>query len=187
MRRINGILAAAVLIMFIVHGIFGALNMMNIAPLIAKVLSHTMLSLIAVHAVISVGLSVQSVRTAVRTKAPYFMMNRLFWARRISGVLIMTLVFFHMTAFGYTEGGVFRLVPFDLPRFILQMLFLLSVSVHVISNVKPVLGIDACRKRNQVEFNIRPAVGTRAVGDGGGRHKRLSEYDGRERQNRIPL
>ena len=67
MRRINGILAVAVLIMFIVHGIFGALNMMNIAPLIAKVLSHTMLTLIAVHAVISVGLSVQSVRSAVRT------------------------------------------------------------------------------------------------------------------------
>ena len=127
------------LIMFIVHGIFGALNMMNIAPLIVKVLSHTMLTLIAVHAVISLGLSVQSVRTAVRTKAPYFKMNRLFWARRISGVLIMALVFFHMTAFGKNEGGVFRLVPFDLSCFILQMLFLLSISVHIISNVKPVL------------------------------------------------
>ena len=139
MRRINGILAVAVLIMFIVHGVFGALNMMNIAPLIVKVLSYIMLTLIAVHAVISLGLSVRSVRSAVRTKAPYFKINRLFWARRISGVLIMVLVFFHMTAFGYTEGGVFRLVPFDLPRFILQMLFLFSVSLHVISNVKPVL------------------------------------------------
>lgn len=139
MRKINGILAVAVLMMFMIHGIFGALNMMNIAPLIVKVLSYTMLTLMAVHAVISVGLSVQSVRTAVRTKAPYFKNNRLFWARRISGVLIMALVFFHMTAFGTNEGGVFRLIPFDLPRFILQVLFLLSVAVHVISNVKPVL------------------------------------------------
>ena len=168
MRRINGILAVAVLIMFIVHGIFGALNMMNIAPLIAKVLSHTMLTLIAVHAVISVGLSVQSVRTAVRTKAPYFKMNRLFWARRISGVLIMTLVFFHMTAFGYTEGGVFRLVPFDLPRFILQMLFLLSVSVHVISNVKPVLitfGAKRLRpKTGDILFFVSAALLFMAIG-----------------------
>ena len=66
MRKINGIIAAVVLVMFVIHGVFGALNMMNIAPLIAKVLSHTMLTLIAVHAVISVGLSVQSVRSAVR-------------------------------------------------------------------------------------------------------------------------
>lgn len=139
MRKINGILAAAVLILFIVHGIFGALNMMDIAPLVVKVLSHTMLSLIAVHAVISIILSVQSVRTAVKTKAPYLKNNLLFWSRRVSGVLIVALVFFHMTAFGTTEGGVFRLYPFDLPRFVLQMLFLLTVAVHVIANVKPAL------------------------------------------------
>ena len=47
MRKINGIIAVAVLIMFIVHGIFGALNMMDIAPIIVKILSHTMLVLIS--------------------------------------------------------------------------------------------------------------------------------------------
>lgn len=106
MRKINGIIAAVVLVMFVVHGVFGALNMMNIAPIIVKWLSYTMLALIAIHAVISVGLSVRSVRTAIKTKAPYFTKNRLFWSRRISGLLILALVAFHLTAFGYTEGGV---------------------------------------------------------------------------------
>ena len=71
MRKINGIIAMLVLVLFVVHGILGALNMMNIATIIVKVLSHTMLSLIVVHAVLSIILTVRSVRTAVKTKAPY--------------------------------------------------------------------------------------------------------------------
>ncbi len=33
----------------------------------------------------------------------------------------------------------FRLYPFDINRLIVQMLFLLSVAVHIITNVKPAL------------------------------------------------
>ena len=139
MRKINGIIAVAVLIMFIVHGIFGALNMMDIAPIIVKILSHIMLTLICVHALISIQLTVKAVRTAAETHAPYLRKNYSFWARRLSGALILILVFFHMTAFGKVEGGVFRLYPFDINRLIVQMLFLLSVAVHIITNVKPAL------------------------------------------------
>lgn len=139
MRKVNGIIAAVVLALFVVHGILGALNMMNIATVITKALSYTMLSLIAVHAIISIGLTFRSIRTAVKTKAPYFRQNRLFWARRISGILIMILVAFHLTAFGYTQGGVFRLVPFDVFRLVTQILFILSIAVHIITNVKPML------------------------------------------------
>ena len=139
MRKINGVLAVAILIMFIIHGIFGALNMMDIAPIIVKILSHIMLTLICVHALISIQLTVKAVRTAAETHAPYLRKNYSFWARRLSGALIIILVFFHMTAFGKTEGGVFQLYPFDLNRLIVQMLFLLSVTVHIITNVKPAL------------------------------------------------
>lgn len=139
MRKINGIIAAVVLALFVIHGVLGALNLMNIAPIIIKWLSYTMLTLIAVHAVISIGLTFSSIRTAAKTKAPYFRQNRLFWARRISGILIMLLVAFHLTAFGYTEGGVFRLVPFDVFRLVSQILFVLSIAVHIITCVKPML------------------------------------------------
>ena len=53
--------------------------------------------------------------------------------------MILALVAFHLTAFGYTEGGVFRLVPFDLFRLVTQILFILSIAVHIITNVKPML------------------------------------------------
>lgn len=168
MRKINGIIAMLVLVLFIIHGILGALNMMNIATVIVKVLSHTMLSLIVVHAVLSIILTVRSVRTAVKTKAPYFRHNRVFWARRLSGILIMALVFFHMTAFGYTSGGVFRLVPFDVFRLITQILFLLSVAVHIITNVKPVLitfGVKRLRpKAGDILFFVSVAMLFMAAG-----------------------
>lgn len=139
MRKINGIIAAVVLALFVIHGVLGALNLMNIAPVIAKGLSYTMLSLIVVHAIISIGLTVRAVQTAAKTKAPYFRQNRLFWARRISGVLILVLVAFHLTAFNADNGGVFRLVPFDMFRLITQILFILSIAAHIITNVKPML------------------------------------------------
>lgn len=168
MRKINGIIAMLVLVLFVIHGILGALNLMNVATVIVKVLSHTMLSLIIVHALISAGLTVRSVRTAIQTKTPYFRHNRLFWARRISGILILALVFFHMTAFGYTSGGVFRLTPFDAFRFGVQLLFWLSIAVHIITNVKPVLitfGVKRLRpKAGDILFFISAALLFMAAG-----------------------
>ena len=132
MRKINGIISGVVLAMFVLHGVLGALNMMNIAPIIVKALSRTMLALIGVHA------------------------------------LIMLLVFFHMTAFGYTSGGVFRLVPFDVFRLITQLLLLFSVAVHVITNVKPMLitfGVRKLRpKAGDILFFVSAAMLFMAVG-----------------------
>ena len=168
MRKINGIIAMIVLVLFVVHGILGALNMMNIATVIVKVLSRTMLALIVVHAVLSIILTVRSIRTAVKTKAPYFRQNRLFWARRISGMLVLALVFFHTTAFGYTSGGVFRLIPFDVFRLITQIFFLLSVAVHIITNVKPALitfGVKKLRpKAGDILFFVSVAMLFMAAG-----------------------
>ena len=168
MRKTNGIIAAVVFALFVLHGVLGALNMMNIAPIIVKALSRTMLALIGVHALISIGLSVKAVVTAAKTHVPYFRQNRLFWARRLSGALIMLLVFFHMTAFGYTSGGVFRLVPFDVFRLITQLLFLLSVALHIITNVKPMLitfGVRKLRpKAGDILFFVSAAMLFMAVG-----------------------
>lgn len=168
MRKINGIISGVVLALFVLHGVLGALNLMNIAPVIVKALSRTMLALIGVHALLGIGLSVKAVVTAAKTHAPYFRQNRLFWARRLSGALIMLLVFFHMTAFGYTSGGVFRLVPFDVFRLITQLLFLLSVALHIITNVKPMLitfGVRKLRpKAGDILFLVSAAMLFMAVG-----------------------
>lgn len=139
MRRFNAILAMLTLALFVIHGVMGALNLMNVAPLVSKGLSYTMLTLIALHACISVFYTVKTIVGNIRTKAPYLRQNRLFWARRISGVMIMVMIFFHLTAFDTAEGGVFRLLPFDGTRLTAQLLLVASVAVHIITNVKPAL------------------------------------------------
>ena len=54
-----------------------------------------------------------------------------------------------MFAFSDNNSEVFRLVPFDLYRLILQLLFLCSVAVHLIANVKPLLISFGTRKLRQ--------------------------------------
>ena len=83
-------------------------------------------------------------------------------------MLILALIFFHTTAFGTTSGGVFRLVPFDVFRLITQILFLLSVAVHIITNVKPVLitlGVKKLRpKAGDILFFLSAALLFMAAG-----------------------
>ena len=154
MRRLNGILAITILIVFIVHGVLGALNMMEITAFFSKIIPRILICLIGLHAAVSTGYTIHSLRVAKRTNAPYFKENRLFWAGRISGLLIIALILFHVTAFGAYDSGVFRLVPFDLYRLIAQLLFLTTVAVHIISNVKPALITLGVRKLKQKAGNI---------------------------------
>lgn len=139
MRRFNAILSAAVLVLFLLHGVLGAFQMFDAGTVTMKGLAYTMLALILLHAAIGVKLTWDSVRVWRRTGAGYFRQNALFWARRISGLAIMVLIGFHVTAFSYTVEGAFRLKWFDAFRLATQLLLVLSIAVHVITNVKPAL------------------------------------------------
>ena len=148
MRRLNGILAFSAIVLFLVHGVLSALLMMDAAPFI-RFLPHVTAGIVGVHALISIGYTIRILCIAHRTRAPYFKENRLFWTRRISGFVILCLITFHMFAFSDNNSEVFRLVPFDLYRLILQLLFLCSVAVHLIANVKPLLISFGTRKLRQ--------------------------------------
>lgn len=139
MRRFNAILAMVILALFLLHGILGAFQMFGWGTVTSKALTHGLLTLICVHVALSLALTAQSIRTWKRTGAPYFRQNALFWARRISGVAIMVLLAFHLTAFSYTSAGAFRLKWFDGFKLATQLLLVLTIAVHVITNVKPVL------------------------------------------------
>lgn len=65
--------------------------------------------------------------------------NQVFWVRRISGFIIMVLLIFHLTAFGYDADGTYRLHWFTAGKLVTQILLAATVAVHVISNVKPML------------------------------------------------
>ena len=86
MRKFNSILTAVILVLFIIHGILGALNMLDVVVVITKVMAWVMVALIAVHVVLSCILTAKAIKTWKVTGAPYLRENTLFWARRISGI-----------------------------------------------------------------------------------------------------
>lgn len=139
MRKINAILTVCILICFSLHGILGALSLIGAGEETVRVLAYITLALITAHVVLGMIFTVRSIRVWRMTKAPYLRENRLFWARRISGLAIMILLFFHVGAFGYMNGGAYRLSYFGTFRLITQLLLVLAIALHVITNVKPML------------------------------------------------
>lgn len=139
MRKWNAILTAVVLLLFLAHGILGSFQMLGAATPLTKALSWTMTALVAVHVVLSGKLTADTLRVWKKTGAGYFRENRLFWARRISGLAVMVLLLFHVWAFGETSGGVFRLKWFDTFKLATQLLLVLTIAAHVVMNVKPML------------------------------------------------
>lgn len=150
MRKINSILTALILVLFIAHGLLGSLNMLDIAVVITKHMARFMLLMIAVHTVLSGILTAKAFKTWKVTGAPYFKENTLFWARRISGVAIMLLLAFHVLAFTSVKSGIFMLSFFGGFQLATNILLLISIAVHVITNVKPMLislGIRSLKPR----------------------------------------
>ena len=139
MRKLNSILTAVILVLFIIHGFLGALNMIDIAVVITKYMAWVMVALIAVHVVLSCILTAQALKTWKITGAPYFRENTLFWARRISGIAVMLLLAFHVLAFRSISSGTFTLGFFGGFQLATNILLVISIAVHVITNVKPML------------------------------------------------
>ena len=100
----------------------------------------------AIHFILGVKFTYDSLRVWRRTGAPYFRQNALFWARRLSGFAIMLLIGFHANAFSYVAEGVVRLKWFTTGRLVAQLLLVAALAVHIIANVKPMLISFGVRK-----------------------------------------
>ena len=139
MRKFNAILTVLILVLFLVHAVFGAFQLIGVYDQAFKMIARACMALIAVHTVIGIKLTADTLRTIKKSGAPYFRENMLFWARRISGLVIMILLCFHMTAFADRTAPVYRLKEFDTLKLVTQILLVLSIALHVITNVKPLL------------------------------------------------
>ena len=78
MRKLNSILSAMILVLFIVHGVLGSLTMLDAAVIITKHMARGLLVLIAVHVALSCILTAKAFKTWKVTGAPYFKENTLF-------------------------------------------------------------------------------------------------------------
>ncbi len=139
MRKFNAILTALIMVLFLLHAVFGAMELVGAGYNALKIAARVCFVLVVVHTVIGIKLTVDTLRVSRKTGVSYLRENRLFWARRISGLAVMILLCFHMFAFGKTTDGVFQLKPFTTVKLTAQILLVLSIALHVLTNIRPAL------------------------------------------------
>ena len=150
MRKWNAVLTAVILVLFLIHAILGSFQLLGTGSTAGKSIARAAEVLIWIHVLIGVKLTVDTLRIQHKTGARYFRENALFWARRISGFAVMVLLVFHFGAFGDNSGPLYRLRVFDSAKLVAQLLLVLAIAVHVITNVKPALisfGIKSWKAR----------------------------------------
>ncbi len=142
MRRINAILSMGILVLFLIHAVLGGFQLaglMSGGSVLLKVMAWVMTGLIALHTVIGIKLTADSIKAIKKSGAHYFKENKLFWIRRISGFAIMVFILFHVLIFIGSSSGAYRLNLFEGAQLASQILLVISIALHVISNVRPVM------------------------------------------------
>ncbi len=149
MRKINALITPLIMVLFLVHMIWGGLELAGMTKggsALYTALSHLMLVMITVHAVISISMTIDTVRISRRSGVSYPKLNRLFWIRRISGFALMLFVAAHVLLFmGTSENGAYRLNLFAAGQLATQILMVVSLLVHLACNITPLriaLGLE---------------------------------------------
>lgn len=141
MRRANAIITAALLMLFLLHGIWGGMvlfGMVKGGSGIFSFISWAMISLAACHVVISAKMTVDTLRAQKKAGVSYPGANRLFWVRRISGTAVFAFMILHVLIFnGRTVNGVYLLSFFGPVELATQILLVLSLLLHLLTNITP--------------------------------------------------
>lgn len=143
MRKINAVLGIALTVLLLIHGISGAFQLLDVIAggnTIRKVLSWLMAAVLFLHVIIGVILTIRTLKTEKKSKwVGYPAENRLFWLRRISGFSILVFAVYHVVLFTGPAGKVFRLSMFGAFQLAGSLLLVLSVAVHLLSNIRPLM------------------------------------------------
>lgn len=141
MRKINAIVTVAIIILFLIHLVWGALQLLGMTGggnAVFGKLAGLMMGLIVVHIAIGVKLTVDTMDACQKSGVSYWKENRLFWIRRISGFALMIFLFFHIAIFSGIDTAVgVRLQYFGVGRLATQILMVVSLMVHLLTNISP--------------------------------------------------
>ena len=140
MRRVNAIITVIMMVLFLLHAVTGALQISNINPtlyMVTTIAAGALLLVMAVHIVIGCILTAKSLRACKRAGVSYFKENLMFWTGRISGLAIIIFMLIHIFIFiGDFSDGTYRLNYFGIAELITQLCLVLSIAIHVFTQVR---------------------------------------------------
>ncbi|MBR1739477.1 MAG: pilus assembly protein PilX [Ruminococcus sp.] len=152
MRKFNAFLSMGIVLLFLVHAVSGGFILMGLISGgngFLSALSWTMVGLIVLHAIVGVKLTADTLIALKKAGTSYFKDNRLFWTRRISGFAVMLFILFHVLIFIGKNDGAYRLTLFGGAQLVTQILLVLSLAIHLVTNIRPLmtaLGIRSGRE-----------------------------------------
>ncbi len=133
-------LVIGMLLTFIAHAVMGAFKLFGTNADALKPAAWICFCFIFAHVIVTSVLTYQSLYARKKSGAGYFKENKLFWARRISGFAILIPLIMHLMIFKGTErNGSFRLVEFSPVLLVSQLLLVLTIAFHVITNIEPAM------------------------------------------------
>ena len=139
MRKWNNILARVILVLFLLHALMGSLMLLGMSNISWKPLSWLLLAAVIAHGVLGVLATVQAVKSGKVSGKWYLRQNAAYWTKRFSGLAILLLLFFHISAYTTTVGGAFFLKEFTFGRMAAQLLLIFSIFIHLAVSVKSML------------------------------------------------
>lgn len=151
MRKIYAYLTAVLVFFLLLHGICGSYVLIGIGKTGAPIFAKISLGLLVIHAAFGLFFTARTLWRQVENGRPFYLwQNRLFWLRRLSGLAILCFLWCHFTLFGEMQGDTYVVHAFTTGRFLLHLGLWLSVSIHVLTNIKPLyvaLGFTQVQKR----------------------------------------
>lgn len=139
MRKWNNILARVIIILFLLHALMGSLMLLGLSTIFFLPLSVTLLIAVVVHGILGIMATLSAVTSGKESRHWYLKQNAAFWTKRISGIAIMLLLIFHVTAYTTSVNGRFFLKEFTLYRMLSQVLFILAIFIHLAVSIKSML------------------------------------------------
>lgn len=140
MRKINAILGPLMIILLVIHGVWGSFQLSGIIPggnIIRRILSYILVAAVVLHMVIGIKLTADTLISLKHAKASYFKNNLEFWIRRFSGLALILFIIWHMIIFAGGSGEIFRLQLFGGLQLFAHILLVVALIIHLLFNIKP--------------------------------------------------
>lgn len=140
MRKINAILGPLLIVLLLIHVIWGSFQLTSLVPggsVIRKILSYVMVCAVLLHIIIGIRLTADTITAARRSGTSYFKGNELFWIRRISGLAMIILIIYHVMIFTGSSGEAFRLHTFGIIQLAGSILLAAVLIIHLAVNIRP--------------------------------------------------
>lgn len=139
MRKWNNILARVIIVLFLLHALMGSLMLLGLSNISFKPLSWLLFAAVIAHGILGILATVQAVKSGQNSGKWYVRQNAAYWTKRFSGLAILILLCFHISAYTTTVGGAFFLKEFTFGRMAAQLLLILSIFIHLAVSVKSML------------------------------------------------